>query len=75
MAGTGAPPTPPSHHVALHGLPGSVAADGGDLFHSQVQQSYGASVVFSVERAVPFRLNFGFSKDGFEFSAGAGLAF
>ena len=38
-------------------------------------QSYGVSGRLTVERAAIFRADFGFSSEGFNFSAGFGLAF
>jgi len=54
---------------------GSVAEDGIGLFHARVRQSYGVSARATVERAALFRADFGFSEEGFNFSAGFGLAF
>lgn len=54
---------------------GGVADDGFSLFHSGVLQSYGVSVRATVERAAIFRADFGFSDEGFNFSAGFGLPF
>jgi hypothetical protein len=54
---------------------GSVAGDGVSLFSSRVQQSYGFGLRATLERIAPFRIDFGFSKDGMNVSAGFGLAF
>ncbi len=54
---------------------GGVAEDGIELFGERVRQSYGVSARAAVERAALFRADFGFSEDGFNFSAGFGLAF
>lgn len=54
---------------------GGVAEDGFELFQSGVLQSYGVSGRLTVERAALFRADFGFSDEGFNFSAGFGLAF
>jgi hypothetical protein len=54
---------------------GGVGADGARLFHERVRQSYGVSTRFTVERTALFRADFGFSSEGFNFSAGFGLPF
>ena len=54
---------------------GGVAEDGFGIFHERVRQSYGVSARATVERAALFRADFGFSEEGFNFSAGFGLAF
>jgi hypothetical protein len=54
---------------------GGVAEDGFGLFHERVRQSYGVSARATVERAALFRADFGFSEEGFNFSAGFGLSF
>ena len=54
---------------------GGVAEDGVQLFSEAVRQSYGVSARATVERAALFRADFGFSEEGFNFSAGFGLAF
>ncbi len=54
---------------------GGVAGDGFGLFHERVRQSYGISARATVERAALFRADFGFSEEGFNFSAGFGLSF
>jgi hypothetical protein len=54
---------------------GGVAEDGFALFHERVRQSYGISARATVERAALFRADFGFSEEGFNFSAGFGLSF
>ena len=45
------------------------------LVSSDVQQSYGVSFLASIERTLPFRADLGFSRDGFQLTAGMGLAF
>jgi len=54
---------------------GGIAEDGFALFHSGVLQSYGVSARATIERAALFRADFGFSTEGFNFSAGFGLSF
>jgi hypothetical protein len=54
---------------------GGVGEDGLALFHESLIQSYGVSARITVERAAIFRADFGFSHDGFNFSAGFGLSF
>ncbi len=54
---------------------GAVAANGLDFFSETVRQSYGVSARVTMERAALFRADFGFSDEGFNFSAGFGLAF
>ena len=54
---------------------GAVAGNGGDLFDVKVRHSYGFGLRIMVERTAPFRLDAGFSEDGFEFSAGFGFTF
>jgi hemolysin activation/secretion protein len=54
---------------------GAVAEDGAALFKSHVRSSYGFGLRASLERAAPFRVDIGFSKDGVNVSAGFGLSF
>ncbi len=54
---------------------GGVADNGYRLFHESVIQSYGVSGRVTIERAALFRADFGFSDEGFNFSAGFGLSF
>jgi len=54
---------------------GAVAKDGAALFGSHVRSSYGFGLRASLERAAPFRVDIGFSKDGVNVSAGFGLSF
>jgi len=54
---------------------GGVGENGYALFHESLVQSYGVSARLTVERAAIFRADFGFSDEGFNFSAGFGLAF
>ncbi len=61
--------------LALFYEVGGVAEDGIGFFHERVRQSYGVSARATVERAAIFRADFGFSEEGFNFSAGFGLAF
>jgi hypothetical protein len=61
--------------LALFYEVGSVAENGFELFQERVRHSYGVSGRFTMERAAIFRADFGFSEDGFNFSAGFGLPF
>jgi hypothetical protein len=54
---------------------GGVAEDGVALFRERVRQSYGISARMTMERAALFRVDFGFSEEGLNFSAGFGLSF
>lgn len=54
---------------------GAVAGNGGDLFDVKVRHSYGIGLRIMLERTAPFRLDAGFSEEGFEFSAGFGFSF
>ncbi len=54
---------------------GGVGENGSALFHESLIQSYGVSARVTVERAALFRADFGFSDEGFIFSAGFGLSF
>jgi Omp85 superfamily domain len=54
---------------------GGVGENGSALFHESVIQSYGVSGRVMIERAALFRADFGFSNEGFNFSAGFGLSF
>ncbi len=54
---------------------GAVAGDGPGLFHARVAQSYGIGGRISLERAALFRLDVGFSEDGFNLAAGFGVSF
>jgi hypothetical protein len=54
---------------------GGVGDNAPALFHQSLIQSYGVSGRITVERAALFRADFGFSKEGFNFSAGFGLSF
>lgn len=54
---------------------GGVGEDGFALFHERVRQSYGFSGRVTIERAALFRMDFGFSEEGLNFSAGFGLSF
>ena len=60
--------------AAFYGA-GSVAGDFAGLFSSSVRHSYGFSVILSIERLFPFRLDFGFSNEDFLITGGAGLTF
>lgn len=54
---------------------GGVGENGSALFHESLIQSYGVSGRLTIERAALFRADFGFSEEGFNFSAGFGLSF
>ena len=54
---------------------GGVGENGSALFHERLIQSYGVSGRVTIERAALFRADFGFSDEGFNFSAGFGLSF
>jgi hypothetical protein len=54
---------------------GSVAGKEFDLFDSKVRYSYGIGLRALLERAAPFRLDFGFSDEGFNLSARFGYTF
>lgn len=54
---------------------GGVGADLGSLFSSGVLHSYGFGGRATIERAVLFRLDLGFSDEGLNFAAGFGLSF
>jgi hypothetical protein len=54
---------------------GTVADDVGDFGKTKVHLSYGVSLLIALERAVPFRFNFGWSDEDFVLSAGFGLDF
>jgi len=60
--------------AAFYGI-GSVAENFGGLFESRLLHSYGFGVIFSIERLFPFRMDFGFSSEGFQITARAGLTF
>ncbi|HEY5657635.1 MAG TPA: BamA/TamA family outer membrane protein [Myxococcota bacterium] len=61
--------------AALFAEAGSVAGDWPDLFSSRVRFSYGVSLRMTLERAAPFRLDFGFSDEGMKVTARFGLSF
>jgi outer membrane protein assembly factor BamA len=54
---------------------GAVAADGSDLPRERVRHSYGFGGRATIERAVLFRLDLGFSEEGMNLAAGFGLSF
>lgn len=54
---------------------GGVGEDGLALFDSGVIHTYGFGARATVERAVLFRLDLGFSEEGMNFAAGFGLSF
>ncbi|MGH0030630.1 MAG: BamA/TamA family outer membrane protein [Myxococcota bacterium] len=54
---------------------GAVFPNESELFTSRIRQSYGIGLRLSLERAAPFRLDFGFSEDGVNINARFGLAF
>jgi len=53
----------------------TVANDWPQLFEAPVHQSYGVSLRLSLERAAPFRVDFGFSDEDFVVTARFGLSF
>jgi hypothetical protein len=61
--------------AALFYEAGAVGGSGSGLFGSPVRSSYGVGLRASLERAAPFRVDVGFSKDGVNVSAGFGLSF
>jgi hypothetical protein len=54
---------------------GTVGSDGIDIFQNEVKFSYGIGLRLLLERAAPFRLDFGFSEEGFNWSARFGYSF
>jgi hypothetical protein len=54
---------------------GAVAGEAADLFDVKVRHSYGVGLRFMLERTAPFRVDLGFSEDGYELSAGFGFTF
>jgi hypothetical protein len=54
---------------------GNVFRNEGALFESRVRHSGGVGLRISLERAAPFRVDVGFSEDGFNVSARFGLSF
>lgn len=54
---------------------GGVGADAGSLLESGVLHSYGFGGRATIERAVLFRLDLGFSEEGMNLAAGFGLSF
>ncbi len=54
---------------------GSVGGSGVDLFESQVKLSYGIGLRILLERAAPFRIDFGFSDEGVQWTARFGYTF
>jgi hypothetical protein len=54
---------------------GTVADDVGDFGRAKVHLSYGLSLLIALERIAPFRINFGWSSEDFNLSAGFGLDF
>ena len=54
---------------------GTVGGDGIDVFQNEVKFSYGVGLRLLLERAAPFRVDFGWSKHGFNWSAGFGYTF
>ena len=61
--------------LALFADVGAVAPNPTELVRSRVRASYGVSLRLSLERAAPFRVDFGFSDEGMNISARFGLAF
>lgn len=54
---------------------GTVGSNGIDVFRNEVKFSYGVGLRVMLERAAPFRVDFGWSKHGFNWSAGFGYTF
>jgi len=54
---------------------GSVGESFPKLFSSKVRHSYGFGLRVLLERAAPFRLDFGFSPEGFNLAGGFGFSF
>ena len=54
---------------------GTVTSNVGDFGGAEVHLSYGLSLLVAIERITPFRINFGWSSEGFNLSAGFGLGF
>ncbi len=54
---------------------GTVGDDGIDVFRNEVKFSYGVGLRVLLERAAPFRVDFGWSKHGFNWTAGFGYTF
>ncbi len=54
---------------------GSVGSDGANLFSASVKHSYGVGLLFTLERAAPFRVDVGFSDEDVIVSARFGLSF
>jgi hypothetical protein len=61
--------------AALFYEAGAVAPEWHRIFDTKVRHSYGFSLRLTLERAAPFRLDFGFSEDGFNLNARFGLSF
>ena len=61
--------------IALFGDVGSVAEEWWGLFRSRVRASGGVGLRVTLERSAPFRVDFGFSTEGFQVTAGFGLSF
>jgi len=54
---------------------GTVGSDGIDIFQNDVKASYGVGLRILLERAAPFRLDFAWSDEGFNWSARFGYTF
>lgn len=54
---------------------GSVGSNVPDLFKSEVKLSYGIGLRALLERSAPFRIDFGFSEDGYNITARFGYSF
>jgi hypothetical protein len=54
---------------------GTVGSDGIDVFQNEVKFSYGLGFRVLLERAAPFRVDFAFSEEGFNWSARFGYTF
>lgn len=54
---------------------GTVGSDGIDIFQNDVKTSYGVGLRILLERAAPFRLDFAWSDEGFNWTARFGYTF
>ncbi len=61
--------------LALFYETGAVAGNGAKLFEARLRHTYGVGLRILLERAAPFRVDFGFSEDGMNVSARFGLSF
>lgn len=54
---------------------GAVAKNGTRLFHVKLRHSFGVGLLFTLERTAPFRIDLGFSEEGYQLTAGFGFSF